>query len=306
MEETKGTNSTPDQGTSELVGTSKKLFGNKPPESSQADVSKAPETAKPTDEATEPVLDLDKFKGYKVKAKVDGQEEEVTLEALLKSYQTDKTISQRGQQLGAERRALADERKRVDEAIAKIEAMANPAQNRNTAQQSDGFEYMDETTKAYFSVKEAEHKKEIERLNATLNDLSASLMPIRVQNEYNAIASVLKSRNPAYDDFMSKVGEIENTILSMPKTEQASFATPEGMMIIYQDLKFRESQRPANQSVRVTQVEGGTNTGTGVRVSNSEQLKSTFKAFKEANARPTINSDDARSASMEYLKALGL
>lgn len=56
-------------------------------------------------------LDFETSKGKKVKVKVDGVESEVSFEELHRSYQTDRSLTQRAQRLAEERRRFEEERK---------------------------------------------------------------------------------------------------------------------------------------------------------------------------------------------------
>ena len=64
----------------------------------------------------EAVYGLDDLDDFKVKVKIDGEESAVSIEELVKSYQTDQHLSNKGRELGDARKALDEERQsKIDE-----------------------------------------------------------------------------------------------------------------------------------------------------------------------------------------------
>ena len=83
-------------------------FAESTPEASEVPVK--PVEVKPSEDEA---LTLDSLKGKKVKVKIDGVEKVVNAEDLWKGYQTDQHLSQKGQKIGEDLRALAVERARL-------------------------------------------------------------------------------------------------------------------------------------------------------------------------------------------------
>lgn len=129
------------QGDGEL-STSQRLFPNLTPAPVEPKVEEpnqgepkpeVPEEPKPEtpaepkpQEPPKDEFDWDKFKSVKAKAKVDGQEREVTLEEMRKAFELKTHFDETAQKIGQERRALAEERRRLEEARGGIPTQQPP------------------------------------------------------------------------------------------------------------------------------------------------------------------------------------
>lgn len=283
-------------------GTTSRIFGEpeaegQPNATVEGKETTTPEpTADPTGTATESPVEQD-FSGQKVKVKVDGEEKEITQEELIKGYQLNETIAQRGQKLGAERQTLATERTELEGLRAKVEAMTQGVtggmQTPPIPQQIPGIDYdmLDETTRQALQVVQTTHSNEMAQLNQTLQQLSIGLQPMQVEQEYRRIDGVLKTENPAYTDFMDRVGEIESAIIALPPERQAEYGTPLGYMNIYKDIKTRElmAQQAGGTPPPslVPRTESGAGVSSGVDGEASKKAK-LFAAAKDASALKDI------------------
>lgn len=304
----------PSAETEAVEGTTERLFGEEPiPEGVKepeavVEGQKAPTPTEPVTDPTETApqyLNLEDLSGQKVKTKVDGVDGEVTIEELLKSYQTNETISQRGQELGTQRQALAEESKKFEELKAKVEAMATGSQvvQPQTSQLPADFDMLDESTKNILLAQQNTHSQEMAQLNATLQSLSAGLQPTMVQQEYRVIDNLLKAENAElYTDFMDKVGIVESEIIKLPPEQQAEYGTRVGYMSIYKGIKARElqAQNPNNppEPALIPRIEGGIGSPTGLDgdVSKKADLrKKAMDASALKDIRDGIQPDPVRA-----------
>jgi hypothetical protein len=299
-------------------GTTDRLFGEEPipegvPEPKavvEGQKATAPEpVAGPTETAPQ-YLDLKDLSGQKVKTKVDGVDGEVTIEELLKSYQTNETISQRGQELGTQRQALAGERKELDELKAKVEGMVNQGQVAQTVQASQlpaDFDMLDEATKNILLAQQETHSNQMAEVTRTMQSLTASLQPLQVEQEFKAIDGILKTeKNPngesIYTDFMGRIGEVESAIMALPVERQAEYSTRLGYMNIYKDIKAREWQGANSgtppEAALIPRIEGGAGAPTGLD-GDASKLATLRKKAMDASAlkdvREGIQPDPVRA-----------
>ena len=106
----------------EESGTTERLFGKEDSVSVAEPVSEAPSAPEPvkakepekaieqpkeTEKPSEPdYLEFEKLADRKIKAKIGGVEKEITVKDLLKGYQTDQYLTQKGQKIAEEFRQL--------------------------------------------------------------------------------------------------------------------------------------------------------------------------------------------------------
>lgn len=293
----------------ETEGTTSQLFGaQNPPEPVveggvvEGDVVAEPTPVKsvtePTEKATE-YLNTEDFGGQKFKTKIDGVDGEVTVEDLIKSYQTNETIAQRGQELGTQRQALAGERKEFEELKAKVESMVaggggiqtSPSET-NIPQLPTDYDMLDEATKNILLTERAQRSQEMAQLNSTIQQLSAGLQPAMIQTEYGVIDKLLKAENSGFDDFMDKVGLVENEILKLPVEQQAEYGSRLGYMNIYKDLKMTEILAANADTPTTPALVPRTEGGTGVPTNADGELSKKSKLFD--NAREASRMKDIR------------
>ena len=292
----------------ESEGTTSQLFGaQNPPEPVvegdiiEGDVVAEPTPVKsvtePTEKATE-YLKIEDFSGQKFKTKIDGVDGEVTIEDLIKGHQTNETIAQRGQELGTQRQALAGERKEFEELKAKVESMVAGGGNVQPTTESQiptlpaDYDMLDETTKNILLNERAQRSQEMAQLNNTIQQLSVGLQPAMIQTEYGVIDKLLKAENTGFDDFMDKVGLVENEILKLPVEQQAEYGSRLGYMNIYKDLKMTEILAANADTSTTPALVPRTEGGTGVPTNADGELSKKSKLFD--NAREASRMKDIR------------
>jgi hypothetical protein len=227
-----------------LTGTSAVLFSDinerlmdeaygkpvEPPTEQNAEgVAAEQETEASPDVELDDLLDTDAFGNKKVKVKVDGVESEVTLKELLKSYQLEKHLTQKGQQLGERERVLK-------EYESKFEATLKQASTPKDVPEDDPLaEVVDPYVKPL--------KQEIADLKKTVAELKGATQPLEYQSNLKKVDTYLKKSG--YDDFMEYVPKIEEAILSLSVEEQAQADTPQAFINLYKDLKIRDLKKGA-------------------------------------------------------------
>jgi hypothetical protein len=266
-------------------------------------------TTEPTDKATDTPVEQGSG-GQKFKVKVDGEEKEISYDELVKGYQLNETIAQRGQKLGAERQANATERTELEALRAEVKAMTQGVTGgvqQTQPQQIPGIDYdmLDEATRQALDAVQATHSQEMAQVNQTLQRISAGIQPMQVEQEYRRIANDLKTANPAHNDFLDKVGEIENAILTLPPERQAEYGTPLGYMNIYKDIKAKEfqAQTPGEAPTPslVPRTESGTGVPSGVDGEASKRVK-LFANAKEASSLKDIRDGRQVDPNAEWAK----
>ena len=265
-------------------GTTERLFGEPKQGANPDETTGSPNAAAeggetptptPTSTPTEPIktesLNISDFSGKTVKTKVNGEEKEVSLEELLKGYQISETLTQRGQELGTDRKALADERTQLEELRAKVEGMVQngvpQVQSQPIPIPGVDMDMLDEATKAALLAQQNTHSDEMAKINDTLQQLSVGLQPVQIEQAYKKIDKALRQENKeVYIDFMEKIPEIETAIMAMSVEDQAAHGGPLGYKNIYKDIKLREmTTNPGNNvPALVPNVEGGAGVPTGV------------------------------------------
>lgn len=188
------------------------------------------DTADPGIKATpviDETLDPDEIGNKKVKVKVDGVETEVTFKELLKGFQLERHLTQKGQLLGEKERTLREWEQSLTSKV------TTPA----TASPSD--DPLQEVVEPY--VKPL--KQEIEDLKKVVKELRGTTQPLEYQQNLKRVDNHL--RKSGYDDFMSYVPEIEQAILAMPIEEQVEYDNPAAFMNLYKDFKIRDLKTPS-------------------------------------------------------------
>lgn len=300
-----------------VQGTTSRLFdtpvpeGVEPPKAAvegEETATPAPQ-AGPTDTATEQPAPQE-FDGQKVKVKVDGEEREISFEELIKSYQTNTTIAQRGQELGTQRQALADERKGFEELKAKVEAMTQGVPQGAQPTQLQGIpgvdmDMLDETTKNALIAQQANYDAGMAQINQTLQQLSVGLQPMQIEQEHRTIDSILKAENPAFNDYVDKVAEIEMAIMALPVEEQAVHTTRIGYMNIYKGLKVRDLAAQQAGSTETPTLVPRTESGAGVPSGVDGEASKNSKLFanaKESSAIKDIRDGRQVDPNVEWAK----
>jgi hypothetical protein len=162
-----------------VIGTTARLFPDMveaPKEEPAAPPAKPAEPTPPKKEepkAEAPVtpepdhLDIEPLGAKKVKVKIDGKEELVSLADVVRGYQTDRHLTQKGQKLAEERKRLEEERKPTPKAEpAKVPAQ--PAVDPELQKVLDPF------------LRERDEK--IDRLEKVIEEMRPAVVPLQMQN----------------------------------------------------------------------------------------------------------------------------
>lgn len=297
----------------EAEGTTAGLFGNDFDDSgvkeAPATETKSAETVVPEVKADAPVVDflnLDEIGDRKVKTKIDGVEGEVSLSELVKGYQTDKHLSQKGQELGAQRLKLSEQQKQIDDALANIQ---QPAQHQAPmASMPEGFdpEMLDETTRAAFNSQNGQ----IQTLTDTINNLAVSMQGVQLEQQYKQIDAMLKAENPeVFTDFMPMIGEVEAAIMSMPPERQAEYGNAVGYRDVYKTLKIAKMHNATSDQsneVKVVPIESGGGVSTSAEAASSSQYQAQFTKMQDAAARQDIRDFTGGNPLEEAARLIGL
>lgn len=210
---------------------------------------------------TEPeYLSVEDFGDRMVKIKVDGVEQTIPFKDAIRRIQTDKHLTEKGQKLSEERRALEDLKKSI------------LSENKPVVMSNEP-EPDDEIYKEYVKPHMNKYENEIKSLKQTVKDMESTLQPIQYQNNLKQIASLLKDEG--HDDFLDYVPKIESHIFSLPVEKQAEFDNTYGFTTIYKNLKIKELREAASKASntpikaddrikpKLVSIEGGSNVPSG-------------------------------------------
>lgn len=253
---------TAEQIESVLVGTSAELFPeyNNPyapstdeHNSAVSDTEPEQPTIDKTAQAAETVqtddlIDTENYGKKKVRVKVDGVESEVTLQDLIKGYQTDQYLTKKGQKIGEEKRL-------VENIIAEL-GLNKQAPAQTVPQQEE--DPLLDVLKPYVDPL----LNEIKSLKQTVQQLSNVTQPQVYQSNLRELDTYLKQQG--HDDFMEYVPKIESFIYNMPIEKQAEYNTPLAFAQTYLNLKIKDLKQGAatsppkkEKTVVHTRVESG-------------------------------------------------
>lgn len=303
MTKKKETQSTPEGATTETepkeVGTTEKLF------SDLIDVDAAPgeatpppavvegadaETVKPegtapeketkeeqipatSEKSKEPVyLSLKEHGDQRVKLNVEGKEEEVSFEDLIRRNQTDRFLTLKGQAVAQERQKLEEERR--------VLAVAPPPAPVVTDPETEEF------ARTHVDPKLKPVLNRVDALEEKLLSVTPALGEMKYQSDLKIIDKEMRSAG--LDDFMAHVPKIEQAILELPVEQQAGANTFEFYKSMFQTIKLKELQGQANKprEIRkgpddrspppVVSIEGGSSVPTGMVGSKEADLMSSL------------------------------
>lgn len=196
------------------------------PDETAKTVEPETKTEEPPETKPEPTeikyLSLEEFGDYKVKLKVGGEEQEVSLKDVIRGTQTDKYLTQRGQQLAEQFKQLE---KAKDGLItqSKTEVTAGTEDEYNTDPPETG------------STEVVQLRQQVELLTNNLSSITATLAPTVYEQEIKSIDAYLKSQG--YDDFMEHRPEIESYFNTLT-VEQRAALTEGDVVNKYKDLKI--------------------------------------------------------------------
>jgi hypothetical protein len=240
------------------IGTTDKLFPEYAAEVTPPPAVEEPEPPKaeePEPEVFEtPVqntrLSLDEHGDHIVTVKIDGVEKEVSFKDVLRGYQTDQYLTQKGQKLALERQTFEEMRRTVAPAKAPEPEEVDP---------------LTEILQPYIKPFQAK----IAALENALQEVSVVTAPAKYQQNLTNLDNRLKEEG--FDDFMAYVPKIEDFIKSLPFEQQTQYDNQFAYIDLYKTYKIKDIVAKANQphnpdprpAPKVTPIEpvGGTPTG---------------------------------------------
>jgi hypothetical protein len=229
-----------------LLGTSKELFPDYE-ENLQAELAQkngqVPSEEVPTKQEETPKEDIktetevpvqqpDKELDKTYKVKVDGIEMEVNEEELVKGYQTQKALSQRGQKLAEERREFEMSK-------------SNPVPDTQIPKPDEPLLDGDEAYyKEFISPYVNPLKEQIKDLTNQLEEIQSEMRPTR----YNTVMEEIdrEMKEAGFDDFKEKQAEIENTVHLMSPERQGVYNNKDGYISIFKSMKLDELKNAKN------------------------------------------------------------
>jgi len=172
-------------------------------------------------------LSLEEFGDVKVRTKVDGVEVEKTFKEVVKGYQTDSHLTQKGQKLA--------------QSIKEFEEIKAKAAQMPAAPLAEDDYYMgeDETVKKAIAPLEAE----LAKLQAQIAQASPAIGEVQYQHDLKIIDAELKELG--FTDFMEYLPRIEEYVFSLPVREQAEVSTFEFYRDRYKTLKLKDALNPS-------------------------------------------------------------
>jgi len=174
--------------------------------------------AAPTDADSEYLNNADLAKKM-VKLTVNGKDMDVTYEQLVRSYQTDTYLTQKGQR-------IAEEAKTVETKPAPLLTPPTP------------MEIDDDYYKEFVAPAVTAQNQELQGMKAQMEQMASVLQPVQYQNNVDRMAQTMASKG--YDDFKAHLPKIEEHIMSLPPEQQALMDTQVGYENIFLDMKNKE------------------------------------------------------------------
>ncbi len=186
----------------------------------------------------EPESEVDKYLSIEdlgdklVKVKVGGMEKEQTLKDVIKGFQTEAYLSQKGDRLA--------------KAVRDFEASKEPVVPfaiTSSVSQSPSDE--DDYFKEYVKPRLSEQSTEVQLLKKELSAVKDAMQPFQYQGRVGEIDKILKAQG--YDDFNELLPQVEQQIMALPVEQQVEMDTPAGFMSIYKDLKILQMSKQAKE-----------------------------------------------------------
>ncbi len=197
------------------------------PDETAKTVETETKTEEPPEARPEPTetkyLSLEEFGNHVVKLKVGGEEQEVPFKDVIRGTQTDKYLTQKGQQLAEQFKQLEKAKDGLIDKSKGAEVKASPED-----------EYGTDLPEAS-STEVMELKQQIAILTNNLSSITATLAPTVYEQEIKSIDAYLKSQG--YDDFMEHRAEIESYFNTLT-VEQRAVLTEGDVVNKYKDLKI--------------------------------------------------------------------
>jgi len=307
-EETKPVESKPEEGKTEEVAaksTTETLFSDyyeeaKPAEESKSDQKAEETTAKAeetipakTEEADQPqMIDMDSFGDNLVKTKVSGVESDVKMKDLVRSYQTDSYLTQKGQRLAQQEKQLAEKAKKLE---AKSVVESKPAEEE-ISEESKWVRSEIQPELAKRDQQIADLQKQLEGIQRSTQDVAYESMLTRADKSIKS-KKTGEDGSPVFDDFKDYVPKIESFIASLPEDQQSMMLNDMGYISVYNEMKMSDlvtgknntskkqvkpnaEVRPKPNLKKIPVVESGSGTSTGAGDENASYEKAFEKATK--------------------------
>lgn len=277
------------------------------PAPEKKEVPSEPETPPPPT-VEDDSFDIEKVLNKKVKTKIDGKEETVTLKDLRDNYQINKHLAQAADKVGEERRKLAEERRQLQE-LRQHQSQGIPIQTPQNGYQQEPVNGQQQPVPQQLNPLYAK----IQSLENQLNQFVQGTQPVLYESNRQRVANELKSQG--FDDFLNYIPKMESHIVSLSDPQLVNFYdTPQGAKALYfqlkaQDLNSRPAQQPsvpARQAASVAppavQIDGGSQP---MGAANDDGASNYRRAFKRATELGT-DSPQGREAWNQVLLQKGL
>jgi hypothetical protein len=302
-EEAKPVESKPEEGKTEEVqeatagkGTTDALFSDfleegKPEETVAEVIEKAEKEVPAKAEESEQLqtIDLDSFGDSIVKTKVSGVESDVKMKDLVRAYQTDSYLTQKGQR-------LAEQEKALNEKAAALNPL--PAQESKPAAEelSEESKWVRSEIQPELDKRDeqiANLQRQLEGIQESTRDVAYESMLVRADKSIKG-KKVREDGTAVFDDFKDYVPKIESFISSLPAEDQKTMLNDMGYISIYNEMKMSDlvtgstapkkavkpsaEVRPKPKLKKIPVVESGLGTPTGASGENTSYEKAFDKA----------------------------
>ncbi|MDP2672059.1 MAG: hypothetical protein Q8O68_00935 [Candidatus Daviesbacteria bacterium] len=173
-------------------------------------------------------LDVQEFGDAIFKTKVDGVEFDIPVKDVVRAYQTDRYLTQKGQR-------LAEEARRIEEQKASSKTSSTPEPKI----EEDGLytelikPHTEQLSKQILTLSE-----QVKQMQENERMVAVELAPARYEKVMTNIDSQLKKEG--LDDFKQKLPEIEKIMLAMPPDKMAEYDNPPGFEYLYRKIKLNE------------------------------------------------------------------
>lgn len=253
-----------------------------PPVAAKADAPKPPEPD---------YLDIEAFGTKKVKVKVDGQEAEVLLSDVVRGYQTDRHLTQKGQKLAEERKKWEQER-----------TAAAPPKPAEPAVNKPGDDVKDPELQKVLEPFLKPYQEQIKTLVKELETLKPALQPIQLEQNLEKEDNYWKERGvPGFKEVF-KSGELKKLAIELKPDAFWEYDNPEGVKELFTIYMARQAKAKAtpqgtptpakpedkgNKAPEVPDVEPGSG-APSVSEDASSEVKEALKQYKANPNRDTL------------------
>ena len=251
---------------------------------------KEEESAPQTEDEPVQAIDMESFSDSLVKTNVSGVETDVKVKDLVKAYQTDSYLTQKGQRLADKERELNERTQTLN-----VKPQESKPEQEELSEES-------KWVRSEIQPELDKRDKQIEDLQKKLAGLAESTKDAAYDSMLTRADSAVKSKkvrgdgSPVFDDFKSYVPKIEQFIASLPAKDQAVMLNDMGYISIYNDMKMTDlvtsgpapkkeakvnaEKRPKPALKKIPVVESGTGTSAGAADENASYTKAFDRATK--------------------------